>query len=137
RLKRLSLKQRPPFYYYIGDIKLLNSSHIFSVVGSRNPTDEELDTVAMITAEAAKKGITIVSGGARGVDSTAVDSALQHGGKAIIFPSEGLTTWASKKEYRKYIQTGHLLLLSVQHIEARFNAPYAMQRNKFIHSTGD
>lgn len=137
RLKKLKLKQRPPFYYFIGDISILNSSRTLSVVGSRDATEDELQTVAQITAEAARNNVTIVSGGARGVDSIAVDTALEHGGKAIIFPTEGLAVWARKKEYRKYIQTNQLLLLSVQHVEAKFTAAYAMQRNKFIHSVGD
>lgn len=137
RLKKLILKQRPPFYYYIGDISILNCPQALSVVGARDANEEELQTLAKITAEAVKKDITIVSGGARGVDSIAVETALQNGGKAIIFPSEGLSTWARKKEYRKYIQNGQVILLSIQPIQAKFTGSYAMQRNKFIHSTGD
>ncbi len=137
RLKKLNLKQRPPFYYYIGDINILNSQKALSVVGARDANEDELQSVAKITSDAAEQEITVVSGGARGVDSVAVETALQNGGKAIIFPVEGLSAWARKKEYRKYIQNGQVLILSVQPIQARFSGSYAMQRNKFIHSTGD
>lgn len=137
RLKKLHLKKRPPFYYYIGDITILNCEHALSVVGSREASEEELQTVIKITTDASQKGITIVSGGAKGVDSIAVETALNNGGKAIIFPTEGLSTWSRKKEYREYIQNGQVLLLSTQPIQARFASYYAMQRNKFVHSTGD
>lgn len=137
RLKKLKLNQRPPFYYYVGNLNILNSNEALSVVGARDANDDELQTISLITSEAGQRGITIISGGARGVDSIAVESALQNGGKAIIFPSDGLMNWARKKEYRKYIQNGQLLLISAQHIKAKFSGSYAMQRNKFIHSTGD
>lgn len=137
RLKKLSLNQRPAFYYYIGDLNILNSSHALSVVGARDALPEELNKVQSICEDAANNDVLVISGGARGVDSTATNAALKAGGKAVIFPSDGLSQWSRNKEVRQYIQNGQLLIMSTQPINARFTGPYAMQRNKFIHSTGD
>lgn len=38
---------------------ILNSAHTFSVVGSRDATEEELNTLVMITAEAAEKALQL------------------------------------------------------------------------------
>ncbi|TCI73373.1 hypothetical protein EVJ22_02960 [Exiguobacterium sp. SH0S7] len=137
RLKRLSLNQRPAFYYYIGDLNILNSTHALSVVGARDASPEELKEVKNICEDAANNDVLVISGGARGVDSMATDAALIAGGKAVIFPSDGLSSWSRDKEARQYIQNGQLLIMSTQPINARFTGSYAMQRNKFIHSTGD
>lgn len=93
--------------------------------------------VQSICEDAANNDILVISGGARGVDSTATDAALKAGGKAVIFPSDGLSQWIRNKEVRQYIQNGQLLIMSTQPINARFTGSYAMQRNKYIHSTGD
>lgn len=137
RLKKLMLNHRPAFYYFLGDLNILNSTHVLGVVGARDAMEDELVRVREISKDAAKSGVIIVSGGARGVDSTATDTVLEAGGNAIIFPSEGLSNWVKKKEVRKYLQNGQLLLLSTQPINARFSGYYAMQRNKFIHATAD
>lgn len=137
RLKKLTLNQRPAFYYYIGDLNILNSTHAISVVGARDALPEELNKVQSICEDAANNDVLVISGGARGVDSTATNAALKAGGKAVIFPSDGLSLWSRNKEARQYIQNGQLLIMSTQPINARFTGSYAMQRNKFIHSTGD
>lgn len=137
RLKKLALHQRPAFYYAIGDVNLLNVANALSVVGARDALPEELANVERICEEAAKQNVLVISGGARGVDRIATDAALKAGGKAVIFPSDGLALWSRKKEVRQYIQNGQLLILSTQPLHARFTGAYAMQRNKFIHATGD
>lgn len=137
RLKKLALHQRPAFYYYIGDLNILNAANALSVVGARDALPEELEKVQNICEDAAKNNVLVISGGARGVDSSATDAALKVGGKAVIFPSDGLSQWSRKKEVRQYIQSGQLLIMSTQPLNARFTGSYAMQRNKFIHSTGD
>lgn len=137
RLKKLKLDQRPAFYYYIGDINILNCQNALSVVGSRDASSDELEKVTLLCEEAAAQNIVVISGGAKGIDITATDASLKAGGKAVIFPSNGLATWVKNKENRKYIQNGQLLIMSTQHLNASFSGFYAMQRNKFIHSTGD
>lgn len=137
RLKKLELKIRPAFYYSVGDINILNSKHTLGVVGSRNAKKEELMQVEEICKQAAHHNIVVISGGAAGVDSTATTAALENGGKVVIFPSTGIGPLIKNKANRQYIQNGQLLIMSTEPLYARFTGRYAMQRNKFIHSTGD
>lgn len=137
RLKKLKPNMRPAFFYYMGDINILNNKMAISVVGARDALQDELKQVADICKDAAKNGIVVISGGAQGIDYMATESALKVGGKAVIFPSDGLSKWSRKKEIRQYIQSGQLLIMSTQPLGANFTGAYAMQRNKFIHATGD
>lgn len=137
RLKKLKLNTRPAFLYFIGDINILNTQNALGVVGARDALPEELAQVTEICQNAAKNDIIVISGGARGVDSAATDAALRAGGKVVIFPSEGLSRWSRRKEVRQYIQKGQLLIMSTQSLGANFTSAYAMQRNKYIHATGD
>lgn len=136
RLKKLTQKYLPAFFYYAGDPVLL-TYRAFGVVGARDASAEELKQTADISKEAVSHGVVIVSGGAKGIDTTAVEASLENGGKAIVFPADGLAKWVKKSEIRQYISSGQLLLMSTQKIDAPFSGQYAMQRNKFIHATSD
>lgn len=136
RLKKLTQKFIPPFFYYAGDPAIL-SHRTLGVVGARDANNDELQQTADISKKAASYGVVIVSGGARGVDSTAVETTLDNGGKAIVFPSEGLAKWVKKSNIRNHIANGNLLLMSAQKLDAPFSGSYAMQRNKFIHAPSD
>lgn len=136
RLKKLTQKFVPAFFYYAGDPSIL-SHRALGVVGARNANSEELARTAIIAKEAVSHGVVIISGGARGVDTTAVDVALQNGGKAVVFPADGLAKWIKKSAIRQYIMNGQLLLMSTQRLDAPFSPSFAMQRNKFIHAPSD
>lgn len=136
RLKKLTQKYLPPFFYYAGDPVLL-TYRALGVVGARDANNEELKKTADISVEAVSHGVVIVSGGAKGVDTTAVEASLENGGKAIVFPADGLSKWVRNSKIRQYITNGQLLLMSTQKLNASFSGQYAMQRNKFIHAPSD
>lgn len=92
------------------------------VVGARNANSEELLQIANISREEVQHGIVVISGGAKGVDTTAVEAALLNGGKAIVFPSEGLAKWVKRSDIRQYIMNGQLLLMSTQRHDVRRHA---------------
>lgn len=136
KLKKLTAKFLPPFFYYAGDPSILQNN-ILGVVGAREANKEELQKTSEISRQAAEEGVVIASGGAKGIDTCAVDSALNNGGKAIIFPAEGLEKWIKKHTIRKYISNNQLLLMSTQKLNAPFTGHYAMNRNKYIHAPSD
>ncbi|MDQ0205233.1 DNA-processing protein DprA [Alkalicoccobacillus murimartini] len=136
RLKKLTQKFLPSFFYYAGDPSILLGSTM-GVVGARDANETELLKTVEVAKESALNGIVIISGGARGIDTTAVEANLKNGGKAVIFPAEGLAKWVKKSTIRDYILNGKLLLMSTQRLNASFTGHYAMQRNKYIHAPSD
>lgn len=66
-----------------GDINLLNNISI-AIVGSRKCTAYGKQITATFASAMAKKGFTIISGGARGIDTYAHLGALAVGGKTIM-----------------------------------------------------
>ena len=71
----------PPIVLYVrGSLK---QDRIVSVVGSRKATFYGLQTAEKISYDLAKRGITVASGMARGVDSYAHNGALNAGGRTL------------------------------------------------------
>ncbi|NCA67318.1 MAG: DNA-protecting protein DprA [Clostridia bacterium] len=80
----------PPIVLFAkGRVELLNS-RCFAVVGTREPTRYGKDVTENFTTELAAKGFTIVSGPARGVDSTAHRTALNFNKPTIGVLGSGL-----------------------------------------------
>jgi DNA processing protein len=91
----LATSDVPPVLWYRGDLEALRAPAV-AVVGSRAASAVALETAERLGADLAARGITVVSGLARGVDSAAHRGALQTGrtiavlGSAVdhIYPSE-------------------------------------------------
>jgi DNA processing protein len=85
----------PPLLWYRGDLTAFDAPMV-AIVGSRAAASVSMDTAARLAADLAARGITVVSGLARGVDSAAHRGALTHGrtiavlgsGVDYIYPSE-------------------------------------------------
>ncbi len=65
----------PPLLYVRGNIELLNR-HLISIVGSRRPTSYGNQMAEKLARDLADRGLVIVSGLARGIDSCAHKGAL-------------------------------------------------------------
>lgn len=76
--------------YAFGDPNLINSSPKIAIVGSRVISDYGLQILKLIVPELVKRGITIVSGGAFGVDYNAQQIALNYSGKVITVLGSGI-----------------------------------------------
>jgi DNA processing protein len=78
----------PPFLYVSG---ILNKSPVnIAMVGSRNATGYGLSTTQRLSTSLAARGVTIISGMARGIDTAAHRGALAGGGKTIAVLGSGL-----------------------------------------------
>lgn len=133
RLLQLLGRLSPTIFFYSGNISLLNNDSI-GFVGSRDADEGALSFTRIMATRCAKEGITVVSGGARGVDQTAMDAAIQSGGTAIGFLSDSLELSIRKPDWRKALIEGRLLLLSSQLPWDRFTVWAAMGRNKYIYA---
>jgi DNA processing protein len=73
----------PPLLYVRGNIELLNR-HLISIVGSRRPTPYGNQMAERLARDLADRGLVIVSGLARGIDSSAHKGALSSASGATI-----------------------------------------------------
>ncbi len=136
RLKRRLKFEAPPILFGCGNKMLLKKGGI-AVVGSRNATEEDIAYTNNLGAEAADQGYSIVSGGARGVDQSAMLGALECEGTAIGVLADSLLRSATSAKYRKYLIVGDLALVSPFNPEAGFNVGNAMARNRSIYCLAD
>ncbi|NQV81355.1 MAG: DNA-protecting protein DprA [Alphaproteobacteria bacterium] len=136
RLKRRLRSESPAVLFGSGNKALLNKGGI-AVVGSRDASDEDLAFTQMLGKEAATQGYSIVSGGARGVDQSAMLGALDIEGTAVGVLADSLLKSAMSAKYRKRIMSGDLVLTTPFNPEAGFNVGNAMSRNRYIYCLAD
>ncbi len=131
------LKSTSPIVIYgIGSPELLSERYV-AVVGSRDSGVDELTLASSIGSIVSNQGIGIVSGGARGVDETAMLGTLKSGGFSVGILTDSLIKKSTSSLYRNYIQDNKLLLILSYYPEAGFNAGNAMNRNKLIYAMAD
>lgn len=79
----------PPALFYRGDPDLLHLPQL-AVVGSRNATAQGLETALGFSSELARRGLTVTSGLALGVDAAAHRGALDADGYTVAVCATGL-----------------------------------------------
>ena len=132
KLKDRLKEHAPPILYGCGNHKLLKADSV-AVVGSRKATEDDLQFTAALGANLAKSGKTVVSGGARGIDTAAMLGAIQAEGTVIGILSDSLLRMSASQQYRKALLQKNLVLISPYFPEATFSVGNAMGRNKFIY----
>ncbi len=78
----LNIYDPPPLIYVKGEIKKEDNFAV-AVVGSRHPLTYGRSITQRISGELAENGVTVVSGLARGIDTSAHRGALSAGGRTI------------------------------------------------------
>lgn len=136
RLKERLKTNSPPVLFGCGNKALLNAGGL-AVVGSRSAGDADLSFTDQVGYKAAAEGIAIVSGGARGVDETAMLGAMKQGGVVIGVMADSLLKAATSAKWRAGLRDGNVVLISPFHPEAGFVAYNAMARNKYIYCLAD
>lgn len=136
RLKQRLKTDSPPVLFGCGNKALLNSGGL-AVIGSRNANSSDLDFTDQVGMKAAIENIAVISGGARGVDETAMLGAIKQGGIVIGVMADNLLKAATSKQWRNSIMEGHTVLLSPFYPESGFNVGNAMSRNKYIYCLAD
>jgi len=119
-IKRISLKSgeypenlkniyKPPSEIYICGSILPQDKNAIAIVGTRRASSYGLEECRKLSYNLALRGITVISGMARGIDTAAHNGALQAGGRTIavlgsghnhIYPPE------NKKLYYEIIENG-------------------------------
>lgn len=136
RLKRRLRLDSPAVLFGCGNKSLLDKGGV-AVIGSRNANEDDLNFTQNIGKETAYQGHSVVSGGARGVDQSAMMGALDNEGTAIGVMADSLLKATTSAKYRKKIMSGDLVLITPFNPEAGFNVGNAMARNRHIYCLSD
>lgn len=136
RLKRILGKAAPASLFGVGNKRLLNAGGL-AIVGSRDIDSSDRAYAQRIAQRASNEGINIVSGGAKGVDETAMLAALEVEGNALGILANDLMKSALSGKWRPHIKKNQLCLVSTYYPEASFHVGNAMGRNKYIYCLAD
>ena len=121
----------PPFLYVSGTLD--PSAHFLAVVGSRNATPYGVTTTHRLCGDLAGKGLTIVSGMARGIDTAAHEGALMGKGRTIAVLGSGLEQIYPAENhhlFHKIVENG--AVISEFPLSAQPEAHHFPQRNRII-----
>lgn len=79
----------PPVVLYLKGNRKALGKFLFAIVGSRNPTSYGISIAGDFSDQLSKRGVTIVSGLARGIDTIAHQEAIK-GGETVAVLGSGL-----------------------------------------------
>ena len=137
RLKKILGASCPALFYYAGELSLLDTPAI-GYAGSRSASDVDIQFTVGTVQKTVGQGFCVVSGGAKGIDAAAEETALKEGIGAVSFLSDSMLRKMKRPAILKALQDRNMLLLSAVNPDAGFQAGIAMMRNRYIyaHSAG-
>ena len=121
----------PPDLRVIGDMALLERAAI-GICGSREASEDAREWAQRFGRAAARYGLVIVSGYARGVDRNAHYGALDAGGATIAVLPEGIGNYTLASELADIADDTNLLVASMFSDDTPWKTWHAMERNKII-----
>lgn len=131
-LSLLAVRPQPDVVYARGDLTLLGR-HLVAIIGSRTPTMYGMRVAYQAAQAAARAGLVVVSGMARGLDTRAHRGALDAGGKTIAVLGSGVDVPYPKSNrdlYDDVLASG--LLLSEEEPGANPHRGSFPRRNRLI-----
>ncbi|WP_158510861.1 DNA-processing protein DprA [Kutzneria albida] len=123
----------PPVLFCRGNVDLLKGSAV-GVCGARDASTEAIRAARACGQDAARLGVTVVSGYAKGVDTESHLAALNASGSTIAVLAEGIDHFRVKTSYRGLPEAalGRMLVISQFPPGQRWTAGAAMTRNHVI-----
>lgn len=105
--KLLSIEDYPLVLYVRGDVSCLNSKLGIAVIGSRTCSAYGEEVTEKIVEGLSKQKVTIISGGAVGIDSVAHRTAIKNGSKTVLVMGcgHGYGYLPENSELRKSVAT--------------------------------
>lgn len=133
----LTVKGKPivPTLFCQGNLDLLHS-HGAGMCGSRNVSPMGIKAARACGQEVSDRGLTVVSGYAKGVDTETHLAALERGGRTIIVLAEGINHFRIKRDFASAIDFDRVLVISQFHPQQPWAAHAAMARNHLIFGLG-
>jgi len=102
----------PAMLWFKGDLRCLQHPAV-SIVGSRRCTEYGVEQASIFSREIVSSGISVISGGARGIDAAAHRSALKQEGKTVAIMGCGLSIVYPPEHgglFDEIVQTGGLIM---------------------------
>ena len=124
----------PAVLFYSGEKVLLGQPGI-AVVGSRHLDDAGKGCAAFVGNACGLSGQVLYSGGARGVDTLSMESALEARGTAVSVLADSLEKQV--KVQKEAVSRGDLCLVTPYSPNAGFSVGAAMGRNRLIYCLAD
>lgn len=120
--KHLKKPGSPPLFYAKGDLSLLNLTG-FALAAPPKPNEHSLQFTTTLTARAGSEGKFLATSGAKGIEATALEVALEEETPCILVIPQGIQTYGSGfRNFYKPINQGRMLVLSPHPPTARSNA---------------
>ena len=126
----------PLFLFARGNAALLENRKI-AVAGSRDIAVSTRDYARRVGARLAAEGITMVCGGAHGVDAAAQEGLLDAGGRLILVPATACKRHLGDARIKRALDDGRLLILCDTLPDDPFSAQRALERNHIIYALGE
>lgn len=127
----LNLLEISPVLFTKGQRKRLMLDSV-AIVGSRNVSDKGISITRKLAGDLANKGINIVSGYAKGVDSEAHLGALEAEGTTTMVLPYGIKELHPKKAFKQFNWKQDVLAVSQFDPNVKWLARNAMIRNKLV-----
>jgi DNA processing protein len=124
----------PAVLFYAGEKALLGQPGI-AVVGSRHLDEAGQECARFIGNTCGFSGQVLYSGGAKGVDTLSMDSALEARGTAVGVLADSLEK--TTRHYQDALRRGDLCLVTPYSPNAGFSVGAAMGRNRLIYCLSD
>jgi DNA processing protein len=86
----------PPFLFYRGRLEREDARSI-AVVGTREASEEGIDSARRMAGRLAQNGVTVLSGLAQGIDTAAHEQTLAQGGRTIAVLGTGILSCYPKE----------------------------------------
>ncbi len=123
----------PPLLHAAGDLGLLSRPGL-GVVGSRDVSPEGAEIARTAAERGARMGLSLVSGGARGVDQLAMNAAFQADGRVVGVLADSLARSLRRSDVRQAVLGGSAVMCTPYGPDAPFSAGNAMGRNKLVYA---
>lgn len=124
----------PAVLFYAGEKALLGQPGI-AVVGSRHLDEAGQECAKFVGNACGLSGQVLYSGGARGVDTLSMESALEARGTAVSVLADSLEKQV--KSRKEALRRGDLCLVTPYSPNAGFSVGAAMGRNRLIYCLAD
>ena len=110
RLRERLGPDAPPVLFGSGSVSLLEGGGI-AIVGSRDADDAAVGFTQRLAAAVVRGGASVVSGGAKGIDATAMRAASDAGGRVVGVLPEGVERRLRDGATRSVVASGQAVLV--------------------------